>query len=131
MGETDSDCHFGGVWSRDKVGQAQHVEELLARQPLALAYDFILHQCDMGRGTAKPDRSWLEEQHGQVAQALAERALDADRGSGCVWGGHAKIVACGPSSGAEVSGKSGLWRFLGEVENQSLDRVFSWASSYL
>jgi hypothetical protein len=75
------DGHLSGVWSGNEVGQAQHVEILLACYPLPLAYDFIFHQRDMRRWAAKADRSQFEEQHGQGAQALAERALVTDGSS--------------------------------------------------
>jgi hypothetical protein len=63
-------------WAGNQVGGAQHVEELLPRDPLPLADDFCFDERDVRGGTAETDGAQFEEKRCQFAKTTGE-------GSGC------------------------------------------------
>jgi hypothetical protein len=72
------------------------------------AEDFVFNQRDVGSGAAE-DCSEFEEQRGQGAQAPAERALGADRGSGLIRLGQTEIVAWTARCGLALAQKLRRW----------------------
>ena len=60
--KADVDRHLGRVGTRDEIGGADEVEELVARHPLPTTHHFIFHHREVRRGTAKGRAAEAKEQ---------------------------------------------------------------------
>ena len=73
------DRQFGGIRTRNEVGRAEIVKELLARQPAAPLDDLVLHHRDVRRRSAERRDTQAKEQPSRVLTAESVPSPDPSR----------------------------------------------------